>query len=63
MLSYRERAWRDVEPSSALSSECLWLSGMRGFRLVLHRARFGGGRDAPCIEEDGDEHVAHDVYA
>ncbi len=36
---------------------------MSGFGLVRNRARFGGWYDAPCIEEDGDQHVAHDVHA
>ncbi|MBU6434133.1 MAG: hypothetical protein KJS98_12550 [Nitrospirae bacterium] len=47
----------------ALSSECLWLGGSRGFGSVLHRARFGGGGATSRIEKDGDEHVAHDVHA
>jgi hypothetical protein len=57
-LERPERPDRQEKP--ALSSEGLWLSGSRGFRLLLDRARFGGGGDMPCIEEDGDQHVAHD---
>ncbi|MDE3043032.1 MAG: hypothetical protein KGJ82_21010 [Nitrospirota bacterium] len=57
----QEKPNEPEEPKKpALSSGCLWLNGIGGFGLVLHRARFGGGCDRPCIEEDGDQHVAHD---
>jgi hypothetical protein len=47
----------------ARSSRYLWLSRRSAVRFVLNRARFGGRCDTPYIEEDGDQHVAQDVYA
>ena len=63
-LLEREKPNKPKQPKKlVLSSRDLWLSGMSSCRLVLNRDRFGRWYDTPCIEEDGDQHVAHDVHA
>ena len=51
-----KRLDRPERPS--LSSGWLGLCGIGDFGLGLKRDWFSLGRDAPYIEEDGDEHVA-----